>query len=72
MPVFGVPRDPPPLSLSFESIVMDNPDYTMGSFNAYVDTSIDYATWFVMSSIGPIMGDIPLSGGRVLGDIAHA
>ena len=44
MSVFGVPRDPPPLGLSFESIVMENPAYTMGSFDAYVDTSRDYAT----------------------------
>ena len=70
MLVFGVPRDPPPLGLSFESIVMDNPAY--GLFHAYMDTSIDYATWFVASSTGPIMGDIPVSEGRVLGGIARA
>ena len=72
MLVFGVPRDPPPLDLSFKSIVIDNPAYATGSFDAYVDTSIDYATWFVASSARPIMGDVPVSGGRVLGGIAHA
>ena len=43
MSVFGVPKDPPPLDLSFESIVMDNLAYATGSFNAYMDTSKDYA-----------------------------
>ena len=62
----------PPLSLSFESIVMDDLNYVMGSFDAYVDTRIDYATWFVASYVGPIMGDIPVSGDRVLGGIARA
>ena len=46
MLIFGVRKDPPPLGLSFESIVMDNSAYTTGSFDAYVDTSKDYATWF--------------------------
>ena len=72
MPVFGVPRDPPPLGLSFESIAVDDSDYVMGSFDAYVDTSIDYVTWFAASSAGPIMVDVPVSGGRVLGGITHA
>ena len=43
MPVFGIPRDPPPLGLSFESIAAENLDYATGSFDAYVDTSINYA-----------------------------
>ena len=72
MTVFEVPRDPPPLSLSFESIVVDNPAYTTGSLIAYVDTHRDYATWFAESSMGPIIGDVPMSGGRVLGGIVHA
>ena len=38
----------------------------MGSFDAYVDTIKDYATWFAESSMGPIVGDVPMSGGRVL------
>ena len=72
MPVYGAPRDPPSLGLSFESIVLDNPSYVMGSFNAYVDTSRDYATWFTESSKEPIIGDVPMSRGRVLGGIVRA
>ena len=72
MPVFGVPRDLPPLGLSFEFIVMDNLAYATGFFDAYVDTSVDYATWFVAFSVGPIMGDVLVSGGRVLGGITCA
>ena len=66
MLVFGVPRDPPPLGLSFESIVIDDSAYSTGSFDAYMDTSKNYATWFVESPIGPIIGDVPMSWGRVL------
>ena len=40
-----------------------------GSFDAYMDTNRDYATWFIESSIGPIIGDVSVSGGRVLGGI---
>ena len=72
MLVFGVSRDPPPICLSFESIVMDNPAYAMGSFDAYMDTSKDYATWFVESSTGPIIGYVPMSGGKVMGGILRA
>ena len=31
-----------------------------------MDTNRDYATWFAESSTGPIIGDVPVSGGRVL------
>ena len=55
MLVFGVPRDPSPLGLSFESIVIDDPVYAMGSFDAYVDTGRDYATWFTKSFTGLIL-----------------
>ena len=72
MSVFGVLRDPPPLGLSFESIFMDDSTYVIGSFDAYMNTSRDYATWFVESSTGPIIGNILVSGGRVLGGIVHA
>ena len=72
MPVFRVPKDPPPLDLSFKSIVMDDPAYATGSFDAYMDTSRDCATWFAKSSMGPIIGDIPVSGDKVLGGIVHA
>ena len=44
----------------------------MGSFDASVDTSRDYSTLFTESSTRPIIGDVPVSGGRVLGGIIHA
>ena len=72
MMFYGVPRDSPPLGLSFESTVLDEPTYAMGSFDAYMDTSRDYATWFAESFTGPIIGDVLVSGGRVLGGIIHA
>ena len=72
MLVFGVPRDLPPLGLSFKPIVVDDSAYVIGSFDAYVDTRRDYATWFAESSAGPIIGDVLMSGGRVLGGIVHA
>ena len=72
MPVFGVLKNLPPLSLSLESVVLDDSTYMMGSFNAYVDTSRDYATWFTESSKEPIIGDVPMSRGRVLGCIVRA
>ena len=72
MSVYGVPKDPPPHGLSFKTIIMRNPDYATGSFDAYVDTNKDYATWFAESSMGPINGDVLVSGGRVLGGIIHA
>ena len=37
-----------------------------------MDISRDYATWFVESFVGPIIGDVPVSGGRVLGGIVCA
>ena len=36
--------DLPPLSMSFESIVLDDPSYVTSSFDAYVDTNKDYVT----------------------------
>ena len=72
MPIFRVPRNLPPLGLSFESIIMDDPAYTTGSFDAYMDTSKDYANWFAESSTGPIIKDVPVSEGRVLGGIIRA
>lgn len=70
MSVFGVPRDPPPPGLSFEPVVIDDLAYAMGSFDAYVDTSMDYATWFIESSTGPMIGNVLVS--RVLGGIVYA
>ena len=70
--VFVLPKDLHPFSFSFNSIVMDNPAYVTSSFDAYVETSRDYATWFTESSMGPFMGDVPVNGGRVLGGIVCA
>jgi len=58
--------------LSLEYVVLDDPTYVMGSFDAYVDTSRDYATWFAESSTGPIIGDVPVNKGSVLVGIVHA
>ena len=51
---------------------MDNPTYATGSFDAYMDTRKDYATLFIESFLGPIIEDVPVSRGRVLGGIVHA
>ena len=72
MLIYGVPRDPPPCCLSFEAVVMGSPDYVTGTFDAYVDTSRDYSTWFTEFSTGPIIGDVPVNGGRVLKGIICA
>ena len=71
MPVYEVPRDPPH-GLSFETVILGDPTYAIGSLDAYVDTNRDYATWFAESSMKPIIGDVPVSGGRMLGGIIHA
>lgn len=71
-PFYEVPRDLPPLGLSFKSVVLDNPAYVTGSFDTYMDTSNDYATWLVESSTGPIIRDVLVSSSRVLGGIIHA
>ena len=46
LPIYEVPWDLPPHSLSFKAMVLDDLDYAMGTFDAYVDTSKDYSTWF--------------------------
>ena len=66
MPVYRVPRDLTPHGLSFKAIVLDDLEYAMGAFDAYVDTSRDYSTWFAKSSVGPIIRDVPMNGGKVL------
>ena len=70
--VYRVPSDPPLHGLSFETIILCDPAYATGSFNAYVDTNRDYATSFTESSTGPIIGDVPVSKGRVLGGSIYA
>ena len=72
MLVNGVPRNPPPLGLSFDTIILYHIAHAMGSFDDYLDTSRDYATWFVESFARPISRDVPVSGGRVLRGIIHA
>lgn len=72
MLVYEVPKDLCPHGLSFEAIVLDDLDYATGTFNAYMNMSRDFSTWFVESSMGPIIRDVPLSGGRVLGGAVHA
>ena len=71
MPAYGVPRDLPPHDFSFKAMVLDDLDYATGAFDAYVDTNRDYSTWFVESFARPVIGDIPMSGGRVLGGIVR-
>ena len=72
MPVYGLLRDPPPHDFSFETIILGNPAYATGTFFAYVDMSKDYSTWFAKSFEGPIIGDVTVSGGKVLGGIVRA
>ena len=57
MPIYEVPRDLPLHGLSFEAMVLGDPDYAMGAFDAYMDTSRDYSTWFAESFVGPIIGE---------------
>ena len=71
MPIYGVPRDLPPHGLSFEAIVLDDLNYAMGIFDVYVDMNRNYSTQFVKSSAGPIIGDVPVSGGKVLEGVVH-
>ena len=72
MPVYGVPRDLPPYSLSFKTMVLGDLAYAIVSFDVYVNTSREYSTWFTESFVGLIIGDVPVSRGRVLGSIIHA
>ena len=63
MSIYRVPKDLPPCGLSFETMVLGNSAYATGSFNAYIDTSREYSTWFTESFAGQIIGDVPVSGG---------
>jgi len=40
--------------------------YAIGSFKGLLISAIDYATWFLKLSIGTIIDDCPVSGGRVI------
>lgn len=68
MSVFKVPRDPPP-KISYPAMIMDNPAYAIGSFKGFLTVTIDYATWFLESSDGPITDNFLLNRGKVLGRI---
>ena len=43
IPDYRVPRDPAPHGLSFKTIVLSDPAYATGFFDAYMDTSRDYS-----------------------------
>lgn len=51
---------------------MDDPAYVIGSFEGIMIKDMDYAAWFLALSIGAIINDYPVSGGRVLRGIARA
>lgn len=53
-------------------MILDDPIYTNDSFNGFVTKETNFLTWFLESSTEPIMGDCPVSRGRVLSGIAHA
>lgn len=72
MLVYRVPRDPPPHGLSFEATVLDDPDYVTRAFDPYMDMSRDCSTLFTKSSAGSIIGNVPVSGGKVLKGIIRA
>lgn len=71
MPVYGVSRDLPPHGLSFEAIILGDVAFAIGTFDTYVDTNKDYSTCFAEFSTRLIIGDVPLSGGRVMRGIIH-
>lgn len=70
MPVFKVPKDPPP-QRSCPEIILDDLAYAIGSSKGFLIVATNYATWFLESSARPIIDDCPISGGRVLGGIAR-
>ena len=72
MPVYGMPKDSRPHGLSFETMVLGDLAYATSSFDAYVDTNRDYSTWYAKSSMGPIISNVRVSGGRVLKGIIRA
>ena len=53
-------------------MILDDPDYGISSFKGFVTKDINNVTWFLQSSARPIIDDSLVSGGRVLGGIAHA
>ena len=71
MPVFGVPRDPLQ-EHSCSKMILDNPNYTTGSFDGFITEDTDYFTWFLQSLARPVMDDCPVSGGKVVDGKARA
>ena len=68
---FKVPRDSPP-EIFCSEVVVDDPVYATSSFKGFLTEDTDYDTWFLESSIGPIIDDCPVSRGRVLRGITRA
>ena len=53
-------------------MIVDDLAYVLGSSKGFMTKDTDYSTWFLALSVGPIINDCPVSGGRVLGGIARA
>ena len=53
-------------------MILDDPNYMTGSFDSFFTKDTDYFTWFLQSLIELVLDDCLMSGGRVLGSIAHA
>ena len=70
MLISKVPRDPPH-KLSYSAMILDNPNYGTSSFEGFVTKDTNYVTWFLQSLAEPIIDDCLMSGGKVLGGIAH-
>ena len=51
---------------------LDDLAYAISSFEGFLRVAIDYATWFLKSSIEFIIDDCPVSRGRLLRGIAYA
>ena len=52
-------------------MILDYLDYETGSFEGFVMEDTNYVTWFLQSSVKPIIDDYPMSGGRVVDGIAR-
>jgi len=71
MLAFRVPRDSP-RELSCSTMILDDLNYGIGSFEGFVIEGTDYITWFLQSLTMSIIDDCPVSGGRVLRGIVSA
>lgn len=59
-------------SASSQLVIRGHGPEQPGLCKKHLDTSKDYYTWFTESFARPIIGDVPVSGGRVLGGIICA